>query len=91
MHKQGFIDHIANQHGCTKKEAEKAIDIFTSSVINAIGEGKEISLIGFGNFSVSKIAARKGRNPRTGEELQIAAYNQPKFKVGSKLKAACNK
>ena len=91
MNKQEFIDHIANQHGCTKKEAEKAIDIFTSSVIDALGEGKEISVVGFGNFSVSKIAARNGRNPRTGEALKIAAYNQPKFKVGLKLKAACNK
>ncbi|MBN8523248.1 MAG: HU family DNA-binding protein [Rickettsiales bacterium] len=51
---------------------------------------KEISLIGFGNFSVSKIEARTGRNPRTGEELKIAAYNQPKFKAGQKLKAAVN-
>jgi nucleoid DNA-binding protein len=91
MNKQEFIDHIANQHGCTKKDAEKAIDIFTSSVIDAMKEGKEISLVGFGNFSVSKIAARTGRNPRTGESLNIAAHCQPKFKVGSKLKAACNK
>ena len=91
MNKQEFIDHIANQHGCTKKEAEKAIDIFTSSVINALGEGKEISLVGFGNFGINKIAARSGSNPRTGEALKIAAYNQPKFKVGSKLKNACNK
>lgn len=90
MTKQEFIDHIANQHNCTKKEAEKAIDIFTSSVIDAIGQGKEISLIGFGNFSVSKVAARTGRNPRTGEALKIAAYNQPKFKVGQKLKDAVN-
>ena len=91
MNKQEFIDHIANQHGCTKKEAEKAIDLFTSSVIDAIGEGKEISLIGFGNFSIGKVAARTGRNPRTGEALKIAAYNQPKFKVGQKLKDAVNK
>jgi DNA-binding protein HU-beta len=91
MHKQEFIDHIANQHGCTKKEAEKAIDIFTFSVIDALSQGKEISLIGFGSFSVSKIEARNGRNPRTGEALKIAAYNQPKFKVGQKLKDACNK
>ena len=91
MNKQEFIDHIANQHGCTKKEAEKAIHIFTSSVIDAIGEGKEISLIGFGNFSIGKVAARTGRNPRTGEALKIAAYNQPKFKVGQKLKDAVNK
>ena len=91
MNKQEFIDHIANQHGCTKKDAEKAIDIFTSSVINAIGQGKEISLVGFGNFSVSKVEAREGRNPRTGESLNIEAYNQPRFKVGQKLKDACNK
>lgn len=55
-----------------------------------MGQGKEISLIGFGNFSVSKVAARTGRNPRTGEALKIAAYNQPKFKVGQKLKNAVN-
>jgi len=91
MNKQEFIDHIASQHGCTKVEAEKTIDMFTSSVVDAIAEGKEIFLVGFGNFSVSKIAARSGRNPRTGEALKIAAYNQPKFKVGQKLKDACNK
>ena len=90
MNKQEFIDHIASEHSCTKKEAEKPIDMFTSSVIDALGEGKEISLIGFGNFSVNKIAARSGRNPRTGEELKIAAYNQPKFKVGQKLKDVVN-
>ena len=59
-------------------------------VIDAIGQGKEISLLGFGNFTISKVAARNGRNPRTGTTLKIAAYNQPKFKVGSKLKEACN-
>jgi DNA-binding protein HU-beta len=91
MNKQEFIDHIASQHGCTKKEAEKAIDVFTSSVIDALGEGKEISLIGFGNFSVSKVEARNGINPKSRESIKIAAYNQPKFKVGSKLKDACNK
>ena len=56
MNKQEFIDHIASQHGCTKKEAEKAIDMFTSSVIDAMGQGKEISLVGFGNFSIGKVA-----------------------------------
>lgn len=91
MNKHEFIDHIANQHGCTKKEAEKAIDIFTSSVIDALGQGKEIVLVGFGHFSVSKVEARSGRNPRTGEALKIAAYNQPKFKVRQKLKDAVNK
>jgi DNA-binding protein HU-beta len=91
MTKQGFIDHIASQHGCTKREGEKIIDMFTSSVIEAMGEGKEISLAGFGNFTINKVEARKGRNPRTGESIKIASYNQPRFKAGSKLKAACNK
>ncbi len=91
MHKQEFIDHIANQHGCTKKEAEKAIDIFTSSVIDALSQGKEIFLVGFGNFGINKIAARRGRNPRTGLALDIPGYNQPRFKVGKKLKDVCNK
>ena len=91
MNKSEFITHIADQHKCTKIEAEKVIDKFTSSVIDAIGQGKEISLLGFGNFTISKVAARNGRNPRTGDSLKIAAYNQPKFKVGSKLKDAVNK
>lgn len=91
MNKSEFVDHIAAQHSCTKKDAEKAIDIFTSSVIDALSQGKEISLVGFGNFTIGKVAARTGRNPKTQEPLQIPAYNQPKFKVGSKLKDACNK
>jgi DNA-binding protein HU-beta len=91
MTKKEFIDHIASQHNCTKTEAEKVINMFTSSVISSLGQGKEISLVGFGSFSINKVAARTGRNPRTGESLKIAAYNQPKFKVGQKLKDAVNK
>jgi nucleoid DNA-binding protein len=64
--------------------------MFTSSVINALGKSEEISLVGFGNFSVSKMVARDGRNPRTGEALKIAAYNKPKFKADQKLKDAAN-
>lgn len=90
MNKQDFIDYVAKQLECTKVEAEKNIDMFTSSVIGAMGENNEISLIGFGQFSISKVAARAGRNPSTGEAIQIKAYNQPKFKVGKKLKDACN-
>ena len=90
MNKTEFVNYIASEHNCTKTEAEKVIDRFVSSVIDAIGAGNEISLVGFGNFSVSKVAARDGRNPRTGAALKIAAYNQPKFKVGQKLKDAVN-
>jgi DNA-binding protein HU-beta len=65
--------------------------MFTSSVIDAISKGNEISLIGFGTFSVQKVEAREGRNPRTGNAWKIGANNQPKFKVGQKLKDAVNK
>jgi DNA-binding protein HU-beta len=88
--KQGFIEQIASQHGCTKKEAEKVIDMFTYSVIEAMREGKEINLIGFGSFSIMQIAARNGINPRTRESINIQAYNKPRFKAGEKLKKACN-
>ena len=90
MNKTEFVKHIAEQHKCTQVEAEKAINIFTSSVIDAMGKGNEIALVGFGGFYVAGVEARMGRNPSTGEPLQIAAYNQPKFKVGQRLKDACN-
>lgn len=90
MNKGDFVSYIANKHSCTKAEAERVIDMFTSSVIGALGKGEEVSLVGFGNYSVTKVAARAGRNPRTGEAIKIAAYNQPKFKAGQKLKDACN-
>ncbi len=91
MNKSEFEKYIAEKHSITQKEAGNMIDMFTSSVISALGEDNEISLIGFGNFSVSEVAARAGRNPKTGEVIQIAAYKQPRFKVGQKLKDAVNK
>ena len=90
MNKGEFVSYIAEKNGCTKAEAERVIDMFTSSVISALGKGKDVTLVGFGNFSVTKVAARAGRNPRTGEAIKIAAYKQPKFKAGQKLKDACN-
>jgi DNA-binding protein HU-beta len=90
MKKSDFITYISEKHTTTKVEAEKVIDMFTTSVIGALGEGNEVSLIGFGNFSVSKVAARAGRNPQTGAVIQISAYNQPRFKVGKKMKDAVN-
>ncbi len=91
MNKSEFEKHIATKHSITQKEAGNIIDIFTSSVMSALAEGNEIQLVGFGNFSVAEVAARPGRNPRTGEVLQIAGYKQPRFKVGQKLKDAVNK
>ena len=91
MNKSEFEKYIAEEHSITQKEAGNMIDTFTSSVISALGEGNEIQLVGFGDFLVSEVAARAGRNPRTGEVIQIAAYKQPRFKVGQKLKDAVNK
>ena len=91
MNKSEFVKHIANQQNITQDEASNIIDTFTSSVISVLGEGNEIQLIGFGSFSVSEVAARAGRNPKTGEVIQIPAYKQPRFKVGQKLKDAVNK
>lgn len=91
MNKSEFAKHVANQHSITQDEANKVIDTFTSSVTSALGEGKEIQLVGFGNFSVADVPTRTGRNPRTGEALEIKAYKQPRFKVGQKLKDAVNK
>ena len=90
MNKGEFVKYTATQHDITQDEANKAIDMFTSSVTSALAEGDEVSLIGFGNFTVSDVPARPGRNPRTGEVLQIAGYKQPRFKVGQKLKDAVN-
>lgn len=91
MNKSDFEKYIATKNSITQKEAGNIIDVFTGSVMSALGEGSEVSLIGFGNFSVSEVAARSGRNPRTGEVIQIPSYKQPRFKVGSKLKSAVNK
>ena len=90
MNKAEFVSFMAQKHDVSKAEAERVIDTFTSSVMSALGEGKAISLIGFGNFSVGRVEARDGRNPRTGDPIKIAAYNQPKFKAGQKLKDICN-
>jgi DNA-binding protein HU-beta len=90
MNKKDFITYVSEKHTITKAEAEKVIDMFTSSVMGALGDGNEISLLGFGNFSMSKVEARAGRNPQTGAVLQIPAYNQVRFKVGKKMKDAVN-
>lgn len=90
MNKPEFVKHISTTHNCKQIEAEKALDMFVSSVTGALAEGNEVSLIGFGNFSVSKVEARAGRNPRNGEAIEISARNMVKFKTGQKLKDAVN-
>lgn len=90
MNKAELIGAIADGSGLSKADAGKALDAFVSSVEGALANGERISLVGFGSWSVDKRNARTGRNPRTGEEIQIAAKNVVKFKPGAGLTAAVN-
>lgn len=88
MNKTELITLIAENNNCSKVEAEKAINMFTAGVTSAVGAGNDVSLIGFGSFTVNEVAAREGINPATKEPLKIPAYKQVRFKVGSGLKNA---
>ena len=90
MTKLEFIDAIAAKSGLTKADSARAVEAFQSVVTETLKKGDKVTLTGFGVFSVSKRAARNGRNPRTGEVVKIAASNSVKFKTGSKLKDAVN-
>lgn len=90
MTKLEFIDAIAAKSGLTKADSARALDAFMSAVSETLKKGDKIALTGFGTFSVSKRAARNGRNPRTGEVVKIPARNSVSFKAGSKLKDSIN-
>ncbi|MBL4832619.1 MAG: HU family DNA-binding protein [Pseudomonas sp.] len=90
MNKSQLIEKIAHNTDITKAEAERALNAFTGAVTEELASGGDVALVGFGTFSVSARAARTGRNPKTGEPLQIAATNVPKFKAGKGLKDAVN-
>lgn len=85
MNKSDLISQMASDAGITKAQAQSALNSFVDSTANALKKGDKITLVGFGTFSVSKRAARTGRNPRTGKEIQIPAKNVVKFKAGSEL------
>lgn len=88
MNKSELIEAIAASAQLTKADAARALDGFTSAVTSALQAGDSVSLIGFGIFSVKERAARKGRNPKTGVELDIPASKVPDFKAGKSLKDA---
>ncbi len=90
MNKGDLISAVAASTGSSKADAGRAVDAVTSAIAGELGSGGSVSLVGFGTFSVSHRAARMGRNPATGEAIQINASNVPKFKAGKALKAACN-
>ena len=90
MNKNEFVDRVADLADMTKADAGRAVDAVFDAITEALKKGDDVRLVGFGSFSVSKRAAREGRNPRTGETIQIAASNQPKFSAGKGLKDALN-
>ena len=86
MNKTELVEAVAKKMGTTKKEAEAAVSAFTETVKEALAEGKKVQLVGFGSFEVRERSARKGRNPQTGEEMDIPATKVPAFKPGKGFK-----
>lgn len=90
MNKGELIEAVAAAAGLSRADATKAVDGVLDSVTRTLAGGGSVSLVGFGTFSVKARAARMGRNPRTGEAIQIKASNVPGFKAGKALKDAVN-
>jgi DNA-binding protein HU-beta len=90
MTKQELVSIMADKSGISKKAAEAALGSFIDAVKSTLKKGNSLSLVGFGTFSVSKRAARQGRNPRTGAPIKIPARKAPVFKAGKGLKQAVN-
>lgn len=90
MNKTELIDAMAADAGVSKAAAKKALESFLGNVGSTLKGGGRVSLVGFGSWSVSKRAAREGRNPRTGETIKIAAKNVVKFKAGADLSDSVN-
>lgn len=87
MNKGELITKIADDAGVTKTQATTALDSFVEAVTKTLKGGGKVTLVGFGTFSVSKRAARNGRNPQTGEVIKIKARKVAKFKAGKELAA----
>jgi DNA-binding protein HU-beta len=90
MTKADLIEGLANKLGLNKGEAEKAVNVVLDDIINALKQGERVNISGFGTFSVSTRHARTGRNPKTGESIQISASRSAKFKAGKQLKDSPN-
>ena len=90
MNKGELIESVSASAGMSRADATKAVDAVLDSVTRTLAGGGSVSLVGFGTFSVKHRAARMGRNPRTGEAIQIRASNVPGFKAGKALKDAVN-
>jgi DNA-binding protein HU-beta len=90
MNKAELVDAVAGAANLSKADAGRAVDAVVDAVTKALKKGQQVSVVGFGTFSVKHRAARSGRNPRTGDTIKIAASNVPGFKAGKALKDAVN-
>jgi len=86
VNKADLVAVVAQKAGITKRDAEKSVNAVVEGIQEALSRGDKVSLVGFGTFWVRPREARKGRNPRTGEEIEIEARNVPAFKAGKMLK-----
>ncbi|MGI6118531.1 MAG: HU family DNA-binding protein [Bilifractor sp.] len=90
MNKTELVAAVAEKAGLSKKDAEAAVKAFIDSVSEELKKGGKVQLVGFGTFEVSERAARQGRNPQTGETIEISASKTPRFKAGKALKDLVN-
>lgn len=90
MNKNDLVEAVASNANLSKADAGRAVDAVVSAITGALKRGDTVSVLGFGTFTVRDRAARTGRNPRTGEEIKIAASRNPAFKAGKALKDAVN-
>lgn len=91
MNRNELITKVSEETGFTKTDTSKVLDGVLEAIQGAMAAGDDVRLVGFGTFSVTERAASKGRNPRTGETIDIPAKKQPRFKAGTGLKDAVNK
>ena len=90
MNKADFVAQVADAAELSKADSARAVDAFIEVVKQALKKGVDVTLVGFGTFSVRKRAAREGRNPQTGDTIKIKASKNPAFKAGKALKDAVN-
>lgn len=90
MNKTEFISAIAEKEGLEKKKAEQAVNAVFAGIEQALAAGEKLQIVGFGTFEVRERPAKQGRNPKTGESIEIAASKVPAFKAGQSLKKAVN-
>lgn len=88
MNKTELVNSVAEQAELTKKDAAQVVDAVFDTILNALKTGDSVQILGFGNFEIRDRAARTGRNPQTGEEIEIPASKVPAFKPGKQLKEA---